>query len=272
MGKKKLVVLLSAVMLVALVALVGCTSGGGTGNGSTGSSDMKLVTPGSLTIGSDCDYPPFISLDGDQPVGFEYDLLKAIADDMGLTLNYLPPQNFDTLITAVAGGAKMDIAVSSITITDDRKQTVDFCNPYFDSNQACVTMASSSYTSANDLAGKVVGAQSGTTGEAWANEHLQGITMKPFNQTSEALAALQAGEVEALFFDAPIAEYQIANNYQNMKIVEVIPTGEEYGFAVSKDNPALEAAINASLQKLIDNGTYATIFKKYFPDLEPSIQ
>jgi len=225
-----------------------------------------------LTIGSVCDYPPFIILEGDKPVGFEYDLMEAIAQEMGLTLEYLPPQNFDTLLASVAGGAKMDLAVSSLTITDERKLTVDFCLSYFDSNQACVIRSDSAYTSAKDLEGKVVGAQAGTTGKDWADEHLQGITMKPFNQTSEGLVALQAGEIEALFFDAPIAEFQIANNYPDMKIVEVIPTGEQYGFAVSKDNPALKEKINDTLLKLVANGSYEKIFKKYFPNLEPSVR
>jgi ABC-type amino acid transport substrate-binding protein len=135
-----------------------------------------------------------------------------------------------------------------------------------------VTRGESSYTSANDLAGKTVGAQSGTTGEAWANENLSGITMKVYDQTSEGLAALQAGEIEALFFDAPIAEHQLQTNYPDMKLVEVIPTAEQYGFAVSKDNPALEAALNASLKKVVSDGTYGQIFKKYFPNLEPGLK
>ena len=285
---KKLVIVITALVMAMSMALFGCSSGNtdtsttdnsgtttdtsSSASTSTTSNDQyTLIKDGTLTVGSDCDYPPFISLNGDQPQGFEYDLMQAIADDMGLTLEYLPPQNFDTLLTSVAGGVKMDLAVSSITITDDREQTVDFCTPYFDSNQACVVMNDSTYTAAADLAGKTVGAQSGTTGEEWANEHLDGITMKPFNQTSEGLIALQAGQIEAMFFDAPIAEYQIANNYPNMKILEVIPTGEQYGFAVSKDNPGLKDAVDASLQHLVDNGTYAKIFKQYFPNLEPSI-
>jgi polar amino acid transport system substrate-binding protein len=234
--------------------------------------DLKLVKDGKLTVGSDCDYPPFISLEGDKPVGFEYDLLQALAGDMGLTLEYLPPQNFDTLIASVQGGGKMDLAVSSLTITDERKQSINFCTPYFNSNQACVTLGTSTYTSATELADKVVGAQSGTTGEAWANENIPGITMKVYNQTSEGLAALQAGDIEALFFDAPIAEYQLQTNYPDMKIVEVIPTAEQYGFGVSKDNAALEAKVNASLKKLIGDGTYEQLFKKYFPNLEPGIK
>jgi ABC-type amino acid transport substrate-binding protein len=198
--------------------------------------------------------------------------MQAIAADLGLELEYLAPQSFSTLVASVKGGGRMDLAVSSLTINDERKESVNFCSPYFDSNQACVTLASKPYASANDLANKTVGAQSGTTGEAWANENLQGIIMKVYDQTSEGLAALQAGDIEALFFDAPIAEYQLQTNYADMKIVEVIPTAEQYGFAVSKENPDLEAQVNASLKKLIDNGTYTQIFKKYFPNLDPSIK
>jgi len=263
MSKKKLVVLFCVGVMVSVLALVGCSSG---------PNELGLRKSGTLTVGSDCDYPPFIELEGRKPVGFEMELMQAIADDMGLKLKYLAPQNFDTLIASVAGGKKMDLAVSSITITDDRKESVDFCMYYFDSNQACVTKASASYKTAKDLEGKIVGAQSGTTGEAWARERLQGITMKPFATTSEGLLALQAGEIEALFFDAPIAEYHIANNYPDFKIVEVIPTGEQYGFAVNKENTELKEAVNASLQNLVDNGTYAQIFKKYFPNLEPSLR
>jgi polar amino acid transport system substrate-binding protein len=249
-------------LVVALsVALVGCSS----------SSGSKLVTEGKLTIGSDCDYPPFISLENGKPVGFEYDLMKLIADDLGLELVYLPPQNFDTLIPSINAGGKMDLAVSSLTITDERKALVDFCLPYFDSNQAVVTMKSSDYAKASDLAGKVVGAQSGTTGEAWAKENLAGSTVKPFNQTSEGLTALQAGEIEAMIFDEPVASDRVANTFTDCHIIQVIPTGEQYGFAVSKENPKLRDQVNASLQKLIDNGTYADAFAKYF-DFEPTIK
>ncbi|MCL2883169.1 MAG: ABC transporter substrate-binding protein [Coriobacteriia bacterium] len=289
--KKRTLIVLLAVLVLGALALVGCTSSNSTDNtsSSTGtnsttssstdssstatndtSNPLNLVTPGKLTIGSDCDYPPFISLDNGQPAGFEYDLMSAIADDMGLQLNYLAPQNFDTLVASVSAGGKMDLAVSSLTITDEREQQVNFCIPYFDSNQAVVTLKTSPYTKASDLDGKVIGAQSGTTGESWAIENLPNATMKNFNQTSEGLAALQAGSIEAMIFDQPVADWQVQNTYTNCQIIEVIPTGEQYGFAVSKDNPALEDAVNASLQKLIDNGTFAQIFSKYF-SYAPSI-
>jgi len=253
---RKATAIVLALVLVMTFSLTGCGS------------KKKLIKEGTLIVGSDCDYPPFIWLDGDKLYGFEYELMQALAADMGLTLEYLPPQNFDTLIASVRGGSKMDIVVSSLTITPEREKRVDFCMPYFDSNQACVTKASANYKSVKDLEGKKVGAQAGTTGEAWAKENLKGITMVPFNTTSEGLAAVRAGQVEALFFDAPIAEYQISNEYKDLKIVEVIPTGEKYGFAVRKGNSELLDQVNKSLQNLVDNGTYDRIFKKYFPNLE----
>jgi polar amino acid transport system substrate-binding protein len=129
------------------------------------------------------------------------------------------------------------------------------------------------YSSAADLNGKVVAAQSGTTGADWVSENLPQATLKNFNMTSEALASLVAGDVEAVFFDEPVAAEQVATTYQDCMILETIPTGEQYGFAVSKDNANLKAKINAALQTLKDNGQFDTIFKKWFPGVQvPSLK
>jgi ABC-type amino acid transport substrate-binding protein len=138
----------------------------------TPASELKLVTPGVLTVGSDCDYPPFIEMDGDTPAGFEYELMQAVGEKLGLEVVYLTPQNFDTIIPSVAAATKMDIGVSSFTINDERLKIVDFCIPYCDSNQAVVALKSKGYNSAEDLRGKRVAAQSGTTGADWVRENL----------------------------------------------------------------------------------------------------
>ena len=138
----------------------------------TPAADLKLVTSGVLTVGSDCDYPPFIEMDGDKPAGFEYELMQAVGEKLGLEVVYLTPQNFDTIIPSVTAATKMDIGVSSLTINDDRLKNVDFCIPYCDSNQAVVALKSKGYKSAEDLRGKRVAAQSGTTGADWIRENL----------------------------------------------------------------------------------------------------
>jgi ABC-type amino acid transport substrate-binding protein len=133
---------------------------------------IKTVTAGTLTVGSDCDYPPFIYMDGAIPDGFEYEVMQLVGEKLGLKVEYLAPQNFDTILAAVATGTKMDIGVSSFTINDLRLETVDFCVPYCDSNQAVVTLKSKGYTSVEDVRGKKVATQSGTTGSDWVRENL----------------------------------------------------------------------------------------------------
>jgi polar amino acid transport system substrate-binding protein len=138
----------------------------------TPAADLDLITPGVLTIGSDCDYPPFISMEGETPVGFEYELMQAVGAKMGLEIVYLSPQNFNSIIASVAAATKMDVGVSSFTINDERLELVDFCIPYCDSNQAVVALKTKGYTSAEDLRGLKVAAQSGTTGSDWVRENL----------------------------------------------------------------------------------------------------
>ena len=198
-------------------------------------------------------------------------MMLAIGEVLGLEIAYLPPQNFDSILASVAAGATMDLGVSSFTITSERQELVDFCTPYFDSNQAVVALKSKGYTSAMDLNGKTVGAQSGTTGADWVNENLKdpGTLLKEYNQTSEALAAMMAGDIEAVFFDEPVAAEQVKTTYTDAEVVQSIATGEQYGIAVSKDNGALKDLINEALQKIKASGTFDDIFAKYFPDLKP---
>ncbi|MCL2807609.1 MAG: transporter substrate-binding domain-containing protein [Coriobacteriia bacterium] len=261
MSKKRSLVGLAICLMMAIsLSLVGC---GGSSGGLT-------ITPGVLTVGSDCDYPPFIEMQGGQPSGFEYDLLAAIADEMGLELVYLEPQNFDTLLASVAAGTRMDVGVSSFTITDERKQLVNFTIPYFDSNQAVVTMIDSSYTNAMDLDGETVGAQSGTTGADWVRENLGPDTeLKEFNGASELMASLVAGGVEGAFYDEPTAAFFVANTYTNSHIVQSIPTGEQYGIAVAQNNTELLNTMNEAMIAIKKNGVFDEIFSRHFPGVSP---
>ncbi|MDR1413150.1 MAG: ABC transporter substrate-binding protein [Actinomycetes bacterium] len=277
--RKVLLLALVAVVVAGAVIASGCaqTPKDATAPTDTSTPGSTEETPqfttlesGKLIVASDCDYPPFIAMEGEQPTGFEYELLQAIGKEMGLTIEYLSPQNFDTILAGVDQGTKMDIGVSSFTITPERTELVDFCDPYFDSNQACVAMKDSGYSAAKDVDGKKVGSQSGTTGSEWVKENLPNATLVEYTQTSDALAALQAGKIEAAFFDEPVAAEQVKKTYTDATIIEAIPTGEQYGFAVSKKNPGLTAAVNNALKAVVENGSYNEIFQKYF-DFEPTM-
>ena len=250
--------------LALLGAAVGETGEDAASSASSDESGLGLVEAGKLIVGSDCDYPPFIWMDGEQPQGFECEMLLAMCEKMGLELEYLAPQNFDTLVASIVAGGIMDIAVSSITINDDRLEEVDFCEPYFDSNLSLSVMADSGYTSADDLAGLKVGVQSGTTGASWAQENLSSSEIVSFNDQSAAFVALQSGRVDAVCIDLPVAQYMINTSYTDCAILEEIATGEQYGIAVSKDNPALLDAVNEALQEIIDDGTYDELYESYF--------
>ena len=280
MSKRNVLLSLALSLVMALsFALVGCGGGGtstspaSTGTASTGAADdgVKTVAAGLLTVGSDCDYPPFIEMDGAQPKGYEYELLEAIAAEIGVELSYLPPQNFDTILASIASNSKMDIGVSSFTINDDRLKLVDFSLPYFDSNQAAVALIDSDFANAMDFNGKTLGAQSGTTGADWVKENLtdSGTILKEYNAASEMMAALATGDIVGAFFDEPAAAEYVATTYTNAHIIESIPTGEQYGMAISKDNPGLLEAVNNAMKTIKQNGTFDTIFLKYFPELTP---
>jgi len=274
MKKRMLLIALAVVLVLTALVAVGCKAAeeppAEHADTKEESAEMVLIEPGVLIAGSDCDYPPFIFMEGEQVAGFEYDLLEAMCAEMGLTLRFLPPQNFDTILAAVDQGTKMDIGASSFTITPEREKLVDFSNPYFDSNQACVAMKSGNFTSAMEFDGKTVGSQSGTTGSDWVKENLPNSTLVEYTSASEAMAALQAGKIEAAFIDEPVAAEQVAKTYTDAVVVEAIPTGEQYGFAIAKSNPGLLDAINKALQTVVDNGTYKEIFANYF-DFEPTL-
>lgn len=269
---------LMATLVLSLVALVGCGGGAEPGEKpaetpatpapeAPAAADYALIQDGKLLVGSDCDYPPYIQLTpaGD-PEGFEYDLMVAVGKKMGLEVEYIAPQSFDTLIAQAAAGGKMDVAVSSFTITPERSEQIDFSDSYFEEgvDQAITVPADSAIASRADLAGKKVAAQSGTTGADWVKENLSGSTLVPLTNITDAFAAMSAGSVDAAVNDLPTAERLIKDSFPGMKILESIATAEQYGIVVSKDNPGLTEALNGALAAVKADGEYDAIYKKWF--------
>ena len=230
----------------------------------TTSEEPKLIEAGKLIVGSDCDYPPFTYLDGENAAGFEYEVLSAICEVVGLECEYHTPLKFDTLCALVATGGTVDVAVSAITIDPDREDTVDFTDPYFDSNQSVTVLKDSGFTSVDDLVGKNIAVQSGTTGEAWAKENIDQAKITAFDEAPAALAALQAKKADAVVIDLPVAVELLEKSYDTCEIIEAVPTGEQYGIAVSKENPGLTELLNIGLKAIQDDGTYQKIYDAYF--------
>lgn len=228
---------------------------------------MTLIEDGKLTVVAELGFAPFEYMDEKtgEPVGFDVDVINAVAEKMGLTASYLPNQKFDTLVPIIKQGGKADVSIAAITITDERMESVDFSEPYLDSNQAIVVAKGSSETeeTLNDASKQVV-CQGGTTGDEWIGENLPDAVRVPVDDVTAALTGVQTGLYQAMVVDLPVASYMLAQSFSDLQIVKEIPTGEQYGIAVSKDNPELTQAVNKALEDMKSDGTMKEIETKWF--------
>ncbi|MFS0892805.1 basic amino acid ABC transporter substrate-binding protein [Microbacterium sp. 179-I 3D3 NHS] len=260
-----------ALAATATLVLSGCaTSAGGNGSdgGDSGAGDeYGLIEAGTLTVCSDIPYAPFEFEGGDNGTGytgFDIDLLDAIAKKLDLKLS-VQDVGFDALQsgTTLAAGT-CDIGASAMTITDERKANIDFSDPYYESLQSLLVRTDSGIASIDDLGGKNVGVQQGTTGEAYAQENATGAEIVQYPSDGELWPAMQAGQIDAILQDQPVnLEHEKADSAY--EIVEEYETGESYGFAFAKgEKDALLEAVNGALQELRDSGDYQTIYDTYF--------
>lgn len=232
---------------------------------------FKTLKKGVLTVGSDTAFPPFESIEDGEAVGFDVDLTDAIAEQLDLEVDYQTAA-FDTIFTALAAG-KWDIVVSAVTIKEERKQTVDFTDPYFTSDQSiAVTEANAdTITGVDDLEGKIVGVQAETTGNDCATalkEDGKVADVRSYDTAPDAFTDLTAGRVDAVIVDYPTAK-QILENRTGSRVVQILRTQEEYAIAVNKKNPDLREAINDALAEINEDGTYARLFRKWFKTEPP---
>ncbi|MPZ68265.1 MAG: transporter substrate-binding domain-containing protein [Actinobacteria bacterium] len=230
---------------------------------------FTTLEEGVLQVGSCLDYRPFEFVKGGEEMGFDVELTEEIASRLGLEVEWITA-NFDTIFTAVAAG-DFDMVAAASTITEERLQSVDFSDGYFNARQGFTVNADETpdITSTDQLGeGDVVAVQKGTTGKAWAEENLApaGVEIRTFDAVSGAFTDLEAGNVIGVINDegSSIAE---AAERPGLEVVQAIDTDELYGLAFSKDNPELTAAVNGALAEIIADGTYAEIFSTWFPDL-----
>ena len=239
----------------------------------TGSS-YKLLTPGRLVVGSDTAFPPFESIKGAKAEGFDVDLIDEIGKRLGNLQVQIQTAVFDTIFTALASG-RFDVVVSAVTIKADRKKTVDFTDPYFKADLSLSVRAADAATvhGVDDIKGKILGTQSGTTSEDCSKAELKAKgRIKDLRSYDTAVAAfddLAAQRVDAVLIDLPTAQ-TIAAQRPAVRIVQVVKTNENYGIAVSKKNPNLREAINMALKSMRDDGTYRRLYMKWFKTEPPA--
>jgi polar amino acid transport system substrate-binding protein len=264
--------------LVSLLALgsvaAGCGSSGSdtssssttASGGSSSGQDLGLITDGTLTIGSDIPYPPFEQGKPPDYTGFDVELMDAIAEKLNLTPKWVDTA-FGTIFSDQQAG-KFDIVASSTTITPARSKRVTFSDPYFDANQSLMVQSGSDITSVDDITSDTaIGVQEGTTGQDYAEKQTDG-TVQSFAAIGTVFNALQAGQVDAVINDFAVSAFAL-KKYPQLDVVQQIPTGEHYGFPMQKSNTALIDAVNGALRDIIADGTYETIYKKWFSGEPP---
>jgi polar amino acid transport system substrate-binding protein len=228
--------------------------------------DLGLETEGVIRIGSDIDFPPFEFIEDGEIKGFDVDLMEEIASRLDVEVEWIDAA-FDTILTQLDGG-EFDAVISAVTITEERAQTVDFSDAYFEATQALMVGPDSDIGGVADLAGAQVGAQAGTTGEDYATETFTDAEIVSFPTYPASFAALESDQIDAVLVDLPVAAEQEARS--DLVITEVIDTDELYGIPVQQGNDGLLQAINNTLAEIIDDGTYEEIYSRWFEGDVPS--
>ncbi len=260
---------LACAMLAA--ALAGC-GGGGTDaaapaappSPAAGAPGVQLIRSGQLTTCTQLPYEPFQFRQGDRIVGFDVDMVDLVAQRLGV-----PQQIVETPFDNIQSGVALDtglcdVGAAAMTITDARKQNLDFSDPYFDATQALLVPPNSPVTGADQLAGKRLGVQNGTTGQEYAQANLSGAELVVFDDIGLQLTAVQTGEIDAAINDnAPLLDF--AGKNAGFAVTAQFDTGEQYGYAVKKGNTALVQEINAAIADARSSGKYRELFTKWFP-------
>lgn len=232
--------------------------------------NFTTITKGKLVVGTEVPYPPFETFNTttNEFQGFDMDLMRAIAKELNLTIEF-KSMGFDAIMTSVEQGGEIDAGSSAFSITPERQQRFDFSDPYFESQQTIAVRANDdSIKSLADLAGKKIGTQTATTGNA-AAKNITGVNIndvKAYDHIDQAFDALKTGEVDAVINDFPVSYGFVTEHPQDFKFAgSKFGDKEYYAFIINKSKPELTKAINQALAKLKADGTYDQIYKKWIP-------
>lgn len=220
----------------------------------------KLVKEGTLTMATNAQFPPYEYYDGQEIIGIDADIAKAIADKMGLELK-IEDMEFDSIITAVSTG-KADLGLAGMTVDPDRQKNVDFSDPYATGVQVIIVKEDSTIAKPDDLKGKKIGVQLSTTGDIYATDDFGKDSVVQYNKGSDAVMALTQGQVDAVIIDNEPAKSFVEAN-KGLKILDTKYATENYAACIAKDNTGLTKAVNKALAELKADGTLQKIVDKY---------
>ena len=243
----KKIIAIALIAVLALCVLAGCAE----------------KDEGTLTMGTNAAFPPYEFVDDNgKIVGIDAEIAEAVANKMGKTL-VIKDMDFDSLLTAVEGGA-IDFALAGMTVTDERLLTVNFSDTYAKGVQVVIVKEDSAIATTDDLEGKMIGVQTGTTGDIYCTDDFGQESVKQYNNGALAIEALKNGQVDCVVIDNEPAKSFVAAN-EGLKILETAYAEEDYAAAIAKDNTELLDAFNKALSELKADGTIDSIISTYIP-------
>ena len=216
-----------------------------------------------LTMGTNAAFPPYEFVDDDgNIVGIDAEIAAAIAEKLGMELE-IKDMEFDSLITACAGGS-VDVVLAGMTVTDERKESVNFSDSYATGIQVIIVKEDSEIATVDDLEGKTIGVQAGTTGDIYCTDDYGQDYVKQYNNGALAVAALNNDQVDCVIIDNEPAKNFVAAN-EGLKILDTEYVTEDYAIAIAKENTELLEKINTAMAELKADGTIDKIVNKYIP-------
>ena len=261
--------LAAAGLSVAALALTACGGSSASTASSVASSaasseaastSAATVEAGKLTMATNATFPPYeMTTDAGEFEGIDIETAQAIADKLGLELQ-IDDMDFDAALLSVQQG-KADIVMAGVTVTDERKAVMDFSDSYATGIQSIIVPEGSDIASPDDLAGKKIGTQRGTTGYIYCTDDFGEDAVVAYDSGLTAVQALNNGQVDAVVIDnAPAKEYVAAN--PGLKVLETSYAEEDYAIGMAKGS-SLEDVVNAALEELKADGTLQSIVDKY---------
>ena len=256
---------LAGVAVSAVLALAGCGEDDNEPAAGGGGPEVDLINDGAITTCTHLPYEPFQFEQGGKIVGFDVDMIDLVAKKLGVKQAIV-----DTPFEGIQSGEdlnarKCDIAAAAMTITPERQEKIAFSAPYFDANQALLVEKGSGIKSLDDLEGKTLGVQSGTTGKMYAEENApEGVELKDYEDVALELSSVKNGQVPAAINDIPVLLDYVKQNPE-LEVATQFKTGEQYGFGLKKGtSQELKKVVDQVIRQARSDGTYDRLYEKWF--------
>ncbi|ASA25271.1 transporter substrate-binding domain-containing protein [Paenibacillus donghaensis] len=258
--------IMSAFMSLMMVAIVGCGSNNNAGSENAAVEKIKFAT--------DASYAPMEFMDTDKIKGFDIDFIKVVMEEAGIDYD-VTNTGWDTMLTSVKQGTEYQAGLSSVSITDERKETYDYSIPYFESTNMILVKEDSDIQNALDLKDKIVAIQGATT----ADDLMSGImgvdngNLRRFDSNAVALMELDAGGADAVVADIAIVREYVKNNPDKKfkTITDMENFGSEYYGILYPKGSEWKAKLDPAIKAVLENGKYAEIYKTWFGE-EPNLE